>query len=340
MKRSSTSCLLAILVVVTLAWSTAEGRPGEGGRRILTVGPGAEFATPSAAAAVASDGDTIEIASADYRADVAVWNANRLHIVGATPRPHIRADGRQAQGKGIWIVRGDDTVIENVEMSGARVPDRNGAAIRLEGRNLVLRNAYLHDNENGLLTGAKADSEVTIDHCEFARNGNGDGYTHNLYVGNVAKLTVSKSYLHHALGGHNLKSRAVASILTDNRLADEADGHASYEADFPNGGKVVLAFNIFQKGPASENVTLVSYGAEGLASGRDHDLVVKGNSFISQRPGGARFLFVAPGVRSVDVEGNVFAGPGTLPEGSDIRARNAVQANLPGNVDTKPDGFE
>ena len=268
-----------------------------------------------------------------------MWSANRLRIVGGDPRPHIRAEGRDAQGKGIWVVRGDDNVVENVEMSGARVPDRNGAAIRVEGRNFVLRNSHLHDNENGLLTGANATSEIAIDRCEFARNGAGDGQSHNLYVGAVAKLTVANSYLHHAVVGHNLKSRAAVSVLTDNRLADEADGRASYEADFPNGGRVTLAFNIFQKGDAAENTTLVSYGAEGLSTDGTHELVAKGNTFVSQRPSGSRFLFIAPGIRTTTINGNVFAGPGSLPDVAGIRANNAIQKQMPGNVDLKPEGF-
>ena len=307
--------------------------------RTLRVGPTGDYTTPSAAASAARDGDTIEIAAGDYRADVAVWKANRLRIVGGDPRPHIQAGGRDAQGKAIWVVSGDDMVIDNVEMSGARVPDRNGAALRVEGRNFVLRNSYLHDNENGLLTGANPVSEITIDHCEFARNGGGEGMTHNLYVGAVAKLTVSNSYLHHANVGHNLKSRALVSTLTDNRLADEADGRSSYDADFPNGGRVTLTFNIFQKGASAENITLVSYGAEGLTSDGVHELVAKGNTFISQRPAGARFLFIASGTRSTTINSNVFAGPGALPEGSAVRANNAIQRQMPGNVDLKPGGF-
>lgn len=307
--------------------------------RILRVGPSGEFATPSAAASVARDGDTIEIASGEYRGDVAVWNASRIRIAGAEPRPHIRADGRDAQGKAIWVVRGDDVTIENVEMSGARVADRNGAAIRVEGRNFYLRNAYLHDNENGLLSGANPTSEITVEHCEFARNGEGEGHTHNLYVGAVAKLTVRQSYLHHAIVGHNLKSRAAISILTDNRLADESDGRASYEADFPNGGQVILAFNIFQKGPSSENGTLVSYGEEGLSDAKS-EFIAKGNTFVSQRNNGARFIFLAPGTRTININGNVFAGPGALPEVAGIRSNNAIQREMPGNVDLKPEGFK
>jgi hypothetical protein len=307
--------------------------------RTLHVGRGADYAMPSAAAAAARDGDTIEIASGDYRGDVAVWVANRLHIVGGDPQPRIFADGHDVQGKGIWVIRGDDVIVEHVDMSGAHVADKNGAAIRLEGRNFILRNAYLHDNENGLLTGANPMSEVTIDHCEFARNGGGEGMTHNVYVGAVGKLIVTRSYLHHAISGHNLKSRAAISILTDNRLADESDGHASYEADFPNGGRVTLAFNIFQKSPAGENVTLVSYGAEGLAKDGTHELIAKGNTFISQRPSGARFITIAPGNVSTNINGNIFAGSGSLPEVPNVRTNNAVQREMPGNVDMKPEGF-
>lgn len=311
--------------------------PGAG--RTLRVGPSAEYATPSAAAAAAREGDTIEIASGEYRGDVAVWTANRLRIVGADPRPHVRAEGRDAQGKGIWVIKGDDINIENIEMSGARVRDRNGAAIRAEGANLTLRKCYLHDNENGLLTSANPTSEILIEQCEFARNGGGDGSTHNLYVGAVARLTVRQSYSHHAIAGHNLKSRAAVTVITDSRFADEADGSASYEVEFPNGGQVTLGFNILQKGTNAENQTLVSYGAEGLALGGNHQFVARGNTFISQR-GGSRFLYLAPDIKSASVIGNIFAGPGALPDLAGIRANNAVQRDLPGNVDLKPPGFQ
>ena len=306
--------------------------------RALRVGPSADYTTPSAAAAVARDGDTIEIAAAEYRGDVAVWSANRLKIIGTGGRPHLKADGKSVEGKAIWVIRGEDTTIENIEFSGANVPDKNGAAIRLEGRNLIIRNSFFHDNENGLLTGPNPTSELVIDHCEFARNGGGEGQTHNLYVGAIAKLTVRQSYLHHAIVGHNLKSRAAISVITDNRLADEADGRASYEADFPNGGQVLLAFNVIQKGPNADNSALVSYGAEGLSTGKNA-FIAKGNTFVSQRPNGARFIVIAPGVATTDINSNVFAGKGSLPDIAGVRAKNAIQSEMPGNVDWKPDGF-
>ena len=306
--------------------------------RTLRVGPSAEYAAPSAAAAAARDGDTIEIAAGEYRGDVATWRANRLKIIGVGGRPHIKAEGRSAESKAVWVIKGEDTQVDNVEISGARVPDRNGAAIRLEGRNLIVRNSFFHDGENGILTGPDDKSEVVIDRCEFARNGDGEGYTHNVYIGAIAKLTVRQSYLHHAVGGHNLKSRAAISLVSDNRLADEGDGRASYEADFPNGGQVLLAFNVIQKGPGASNSILVSYGAEGLSAGKN-SLVAKGNTFISQRPNGARFIAIAPGANPIDINGNVFAGRGSLPDVPGVNAKNAVQNDLPGNVGWKPEGM-
>jgi hypothetical protein len=87
------------------------------------------------------------------------------------------------------VIAGSDTTIENVELSGAKVPDQNGAAIRQEGANLTLRDCYIHDNEDGILTGAGATSEILIERCEFASNGFGDGFSHNMYIGKVKKFT-------------------------------------------------------------------------------------------------------------------------------------------------------
>ena len=76
-----------------------------------------------------------------YAGDAAVWTQNRLTIRGRGGRAHLRADGARAEDKGIWVVKGSATTIENIEFSGAKVPDRNGAGIRLEGPGLTVRTA-------------------------------------------------------------------------------------------------------------------------------------------------------------------------------------------------------
>src|SRR5262245_27983068 len=89
---------------------------------VLHVGPGKPLAVPSAAAKSAKDGDVIEIEAGTYEADVATWTQNNLMIRGVGGQVYLQANGANAAGKGIWVISGRDTTIENVAFSGARVP--------------------------------------------------------------------------------------------------------------------------------------------------------------------------------------------------------------------------
>src|SRR5690606_15270205 len=97
--------------------------------------------------------------------------------------------GQTAYGrKAVWVISGNNTLVENIEFFGCRDPkqiDQNWAGIRQEGIGLHVRNCYFHDNDNGILGGGGAESDIIIEYSEFAYNGFGDGYSHNLYIGNV-----------------------------------------------------------------------------------------------------------------------------------------------------------
>jgi len=180
----------------------------------LDVGPQGKYAAPCAAFAAAADGDTIEIDSAGvYVGDVCGITKNQLTIRGTGGRALVDAGGKNAQGKAIWVVQGDDTSIESIEFTGAAVPDLNGAGIRQEGKNLTVRDCYFHDNENGILAGDSAGSEILIENSEFEHNGAGDGYSHNLYINHIAKLTFRYNWSHRSVIGHLLKSRAAENYV-------------------------------------------------------------------------------------------------------------------------------
>ncbi len=300
-------------------------KPRETRNAILEVGPGKQFALPSEASAHAKDGDTVLIyADGTYFEDTAVWKANNLIIRGVGGRPHIRSHAQIANGKAIWVLTGDNYLIQNIEFSGARVRDRNGAALRVEGADLHVTNCYIHDNENGILTGANPDSEITIENSEFAFNGDGSGYTHNLYIGRVKSFNFVGNLSHHARVGHALKSRALNNRIFYNRLMDSHDGNASYLIDLPEGGFSLVLGNVIQQGPKAENSALLAYGAEGLGRG-NNALYVAFNTFVNTRHTGV-FVKAASGSKGM-IANNLYAGKGRVLEGLGPVLQNNLQGD-------------
>lgn len=304
-------CLLLASTATIAANSKANPTP-----QILRVGPNREFVLPSIAAQFARDGDIVEIDAGIYDRDAAVWKQNNLTIRGVGGMAHMDSRGTTAQNKGIWVLRGNTTTIENVEFSGARVRDRNGAGIRLEGVGLTVRNSFFHHNENGILCGANPQAAVLVEHSEFAYNGHGDGQSHNIYCGPIHSLTMRFNYIHHARVGHNIKSRATRNLIFYNRIGDEEDGNSSYAIDLPNGGFAIVLGNIIQKGPLAENRTMIAFGAEGYKH-PENALHVVNNTLINERMIG-RFVFVreAPQTPQVSIINNLYVGPGELLSGA------------------------
>jgi len=287
---------------------------GSSAAKTLAVGPGRAFAKPCAAVAAASDDDVIEIdASGDYSGDVCQISKNGLTLRGVGGRAKIDAQGMSAAGKAIWVITGRDTTVENLEFSGASVPDKNGAGIRQEGDNLTVRGCYFHDNDDGILTGSSAQSQILIEYSEFSRNGFGDGYSHNMYIGNVLRFTLRYCYSHDSKVGHLVKSRAAENFITYNRLSSE-NGSSSYELDLPNLGLSLVLGNLIEQGENSQNPSLLSYGLEGTAPGNPkHELYVINNTFVNDRANGGTFVNLGAAVDvPARLQNNIFAGPGTI----------------------------
>lgn len=291
---------LGLLVLPTLA--TAETRQ---------VGPAATFATPCAAFAAAQDGDTVEIAAGTYT-DMCAIERSGLTIRGTGERPVIDGQGSSAQRKAIWIISGQNTTVENVEFVNAAAPDRNGAGIRMQGKNLTIRNSAFRNNENGILESNVADSEIVVERCEFDSNGDGDkGQAHNMYIGRVRRFVLRESWSHGAKIGHLVKTRAAENVIEYNRLTGDG-GTQSYELELTMGGKAWVVGNVIEQGPTTDNPAMLAYGQEGLAAGENF-LYVAHNTFVNHRPGGGTFVVVAERFQGeVKLVNNLFAGPGTV----------------------------
>lgn len=337
--------LLARPVIGALRWALVEGdeidlqlpfavpalppnpaRPGPAASaaeaedpRIIRVGPKRTLTRIGAAAQLARDGSVIEIDPGDYVADPAIWDLAEVTIRGLGDRVRLIAAGAHAEGKALWVIRRGRVLVENIEFVGARVPDRNGAGIRLEQGHLVVRRCTFWGNENGILTAGEPDTTLEVEHSEFGYNGAGDGQSHNIYVGPIDRFSLRGSYLHHANVGHLLKSRARANRVEYNRLSDEDGGRASYEMEFPNGGLAEVVGNVIQQGTGTRNSVIVSFGAEGY-SGLRNELRFVHNTVVNDQDAGGTFLRVAPGAGVVWLRNNLWVGPGK------VEASEAVDA--------------
>jgi hypothetical protein len=289
------------------------------GGAVLRVGPAETYKRPSQAAAAAHDGDVIQIRAGTYKGDVAVWRANNLTITGVDPtgagaRATMDATGLAIPNrKGIWVIDGNNTTIENIEFTGAHDAegrDRNWAGIRQEGSSLTVVHCSFHHNDDGILGGAGAASDIVVKTSEFAANGFGDGQSHNMYIGAARSFTLEFSSSHDARVGHLVKSRARANSILYNRLSDGPDGTASYELDLPNGGLSYVIGNVIEQGPKSQNSGVMIYAEEGAANA-PQALYVVNNTFVNDL-GRGTFVSVHGAPAEVRVINNIFAGRGRV----------------------------
>ncbi len=277
--------------------------------RIL-VGPRRAVTSLAAAAQTAPDGAVIEVDPGDYVGDVAVWLQRALTIRGTGPGVRLIAAGRAAEDKAIWVIRRGRFVVENIEFIGARVADLNGAGIRFEGGDLVVRHCRFYANENGILAGGGAESSLAVEFSEFAYNGAGDGQSHGIYVG-PGTFRLTGSYFHHANVGHLVKSRAHRNRIEYNRLSDESGGRASYELEFPDGGEAEVVGNLVEQGSGTRNSVIVSFGTERYRWPVNR-LAMAHNTVVNDKPTGGTFVRVAPGAQAVSLRNNLWVGPGRL----------------------------
>lgn len=290
---------------------------------IIRVGPGRTYLVPSAVSGIVNPGDVIEIDAGTYVDDIEVWRTNNITLRGVGGRAHLRADNiipfssgnDQQNGKGIWVTLADNIRIENIEFSGARVPDENGAGIRAEGSNLSICNSYFRDNENGIL--GEAWGTMLIENSEFNNNGLGEyGRTHNLYIDDGNTLVFRYNYSHHANIGHNLKTRAEENHILYNRLMDESTGNSSYAVDIPNGGLAYLIGNLLQQGPNTDNSSMVTFGVEGY-SNINRIFYAINNTMINDYGGGG-FFAIQSGASNITIRNNILGGGGSTPSGANV----------------------
>lgn len=230
--------------------------------RLLLVGPGQAYKQPSDAAAVARDNDTVEIEAGTY-VDCAVWKGRNLTLKAKGGEVHLK--DKTCEGKAIWVINGDNVVVEGIKFSGAAVRDKNGAGIRVQGAGLTVRRSTFENNENGILAAPAPTKKMLIENSTFIGNGKCDPVcAHGIYINKYMLLEVRGSTFRNQNIGHHIKSRSSKTVVTDSTIEDGASGTASYLIDIPNGGEILISRNTLQKGPLSDNKgTAIAIAAEG-----------------------------------------------------------------------------
>lgn len=267
--------------------------------------------------AVRSIGDreaTILIAPGRYR-DCAVQEAGRISFRAATPGSAI-FDGGVCESKAALVLRGRGAAIDGLVFQNMRVPDGNGAGIRLERGPLDVTRSTFRDSEEGILTADDPAATIRIDQSSFAGLGRCDrdlACAHSLYVGDYGALVVTRSRFERGRGGHYVKSRAARIEVVDTSFDDTAGRATNYMIDLSAGATGLIAGNIFVQGPDKENrsafITVAPEGRDNRSAG----LEVKGNSASLAAGVGWTTVFVA------DWSGELLrVGPNSLGRG--IRA--------------------
>ncbi|WP_282604529.1 right-handed parallel beta-helix repeat-containing protein [Pelagibius sp. Alg239-R121] len=260
----------------------------------------------------AKDGAVITIGGATFY-ESAILKANNVTVRGSKGTHLLETT---AEGKATLVIKGNNTTIEGIECSGIGVSDGNGACIRLEGDNLVLRNVYFHDSQQGLLTKSKGGGSILVEDSKFERLGGACGIkcgrAHGIYIGRATELTVRNSvFLSAKDEGHAIKSRAAKTTIENNVIAS-LDGKDSRLIDIPNGGTVVIRNNVLQEGSKSSNPDIIGIGLElaykGIKGFPVNSSLITGNKVVIEPAKRPRSFVHSRDVPDPEVKENIIIG--------------------------------
>lgn len=219
--------------------------------------------------AVGGNNATIVIAPGSY-GDCAVQTAGRITYKAAVPGRTI-FDGGICEEKATLVLRGKAATIDGIIFQNQRVPDGNGAGIRIERGDLYVYNALFRNAEEGILSADDPSAEIVIDRSTFQRLGRCDrglSCAHSIYIGDFGSLKVTNSRFEKGSGGHYVKSRAPRATINNNSFDDTQGRNTNYMIDLPAGATGVISGNVFVQGQNKDNWSaFIAVAAED----RDHN---------------------------------------------------------------------
>ena len=284
---------------------------------------GQRFDSFAKASRAMQDGDTMIIGAGIYREPLIIRASNTAVIGDGL----VIIEEADIQKKGAILVQGNWTELRNISCRKIESPHRNGACVRLEGKNLFLNHVHFYDSEQGLLAGGEAHGVVEVLDSRFENLGAGRGQAHGIYMGG-GELSVSNSvFLRSKEQGHEIKSRASKTQIRNSIIAS-LDGRNSRLVDVPNGGVLLISQSILAQGPNSVNRDAIGYGLEGRAHPVS-DIRIENNVILLERPqGNVLFHANSDSVRA-QIANNVIVAPyDELDSGPNVVFKNRAEAGL------------
>lgn len=273
------------------------GPKGEAPANTILVN-GRPFHSLKKVAAALKDGDEIRIGPGIYH-EAMILRADNITMIGEGP---VIFENATAQGKAALVIQGDWTRIYNIECRHIKVRDKNGACIRLEGKNLLLDNVYFHDSEQGMLTGGTP-GLVTIRNSRFENLGANSGQAHGIYIGGGELVIQNSLFIRARNEGHEIKSRAKKTYISKSVIAS-LDAQDSRLLDIPNGGDLTIIDSVLAQGPYSVNRDVIGYGLEGIKH-TSNTVILQDNIILLERHAGNTLVHHKEGVVTPNIRNNI-----------------------------------
>ena len=167
-----------------------------------------------------------------------------LTIQGEGPTTVIT--DRTCAGKAILIGRADNLTIRDLVLARARVPDMNGAGVRMEARGFVAERVRFQNDQVGILGGNS--DEIRISDCVFEAGGvAGEHPSNAVWISNANRLVIERSTFTGVKGGQ-IASAAAVTELTGNHIETGTEPGAGH-AVIILGGRLLMHDNTVVLGP-------------------------------------------------------------------------------------------
>lgn len=275
MIRIRPSLVAALLIAAAAASASA---PAQTGGTPYSIDGRGFSRLQDAVDAIGEGQGTITVAPG-YHRDCAVQTAGRIAFVAAAPGQAI-FDGVTCEGKAALVLRGGGAKVDGIVFQNMRVPDGNGAGIRLETSDLEVVNAMFRNSDEGILTADDPEATLTIDRSTFSRLGRCDrglSCAHSVYTGIYGRVIVTRTRFEKGSGGHYFKSRGIVVDVRDNSFDDTQGTGTNYMIDLPSGSVGQIAGNMFVQGRDKENYSALIAVAAEERKNPSRGLVIEGN---------------------------------------------------------------